>query len=207
MSNEQTVTPNASVPDSPDATVSVDKPATDAAQAPTSRWRGRPAAAATRAGVALLLCASLATSVVLFVQNQHNKDLLRAHEQAREAACHYGPVLADYDSKELDTYFDAVLDGSTGDWKKQFESTSAELREVLTQGEVISQVTDTQCAIRTADEDSAEAIVVIRQTITSLGTQHKPKPGQLSMVLSLRDDNGRWLVEKVNSPTPTAPAQ
>lgn len=169
--------------------------------------RGRTAAVAARAGVAVVLCASLATSVVLFVQNQHNKDLMQAQEQAREAACHYGPVLADYDSKHLDTYFKGVLDGATGDWKKQFESTSTELREVLTQGEVTSEVTDTQCAIRTADEDSAEAIVVIRQTITSLGTQHKPKPGQLSMVLSLRNDDGRWLVEKVNSPTPPAQAQ
>ncbi|MFD3701937.1 hypothetical protein ACFWUP_02200 [Nocardia sp. NPDC058658] len=176
-------------------------------EATESWWTGRSATVTARVGVAAVVCASLTTSVVLFVQNQHSNNLLRAQEQAREAACHYGPILADYDSKNLDTYFKAVLDGAVGDWKKQFESTSTELREVLTQGEVTSEVTDTQCAIRTADEDSAEAIVVIRQTITSLGTGHKPKPGQLAMVLSLRNDNGSWLVEKVNSPTPPTQAQ
>ncbi|MEV6218398.1 hypothetical protein [Nocardia sp. NPDC051833] len=160
-----------------------------------------------RGAAAVLLGASLAASVFLFFENQNTKDLLAAQQQAREAACHYGPVLADYDSKKLDAYFAAVLDGSTGDWKKQFEATSGELREVLTQGEVTSKVTDTQCAIRTGDEESAEAIVVIGQTISSLGTEHKPKPGQLSMVLRLHNDNGRWLVEKVNSPLTTAPAQ
>ncbi|MFC9660634.1 hypothetical protein ACFVJ5_10370 [Nocardia sp. NPDC127606] len=193
-----------------DSSAPVAAPAADTtptADREKSWWRGRTGSLAARVGVAAVLCASLATSVVFYVQNQDSKDLLRAQEQARAAACQYGPVLADYDSKNLDTYFKGVLDGSTGDWKKQFESTSAELREVLTQGEVTSEVTDTQCAIRTADEDAAEAIVVIRQTITSLGTQHKPKPGQLSMVLSLRNDDGRWLVEKVNSPTPPVQAQ
>ncbi|MBC7301454.1 MAG: hypothetical protein H5T78_10915 [Nocardia sp.] len=194
----------------PAATPATEPAATESAGAAdrADSWlRGRTGAVAARVGVAAVLCASLATSVVFFVQNQHSKDLLRAQEQARAAACEYGPVLADYDSKNLDAYFKAVLDGSTGDWSKQFESTSAELREVLTQGEVTSEVTDTQCAIRTADEDSAEAIVVIRQTISSLGTQHKPRPGQLSMVLGLRYDGGRWLVEKVNSPTPPTQAQ
>lgn len=210
-SNEPITDSGATTADpAPETTPTAEPPATESAATADREesWlRGRTAAVVARVGVAVVLCASLATSVVFFVQNQQNKDLLRAQEQAREAACHYGPVLADYDSLQLDEYFAAVLDGSTGDWKKQFESTSTELREVLTQGEVTSEVTDTQCAIRTADADSAEAIVVIRQTITSLGTQHKPKPGQLSMVLSLRADNGRWLVEKVNSPTPTAPAQ
>ncbi|WP_280298744.1 hypothetical protein [Nocardia neocaledoniensis] len=160
-----------------------------------------------RGAAAIVLGASVATSVYLFIANEDSKDLLAAQQQAKEAACHYGPVLADYDSKSLDTYFRAVLDGATGDWKKQFESTSAELRDALTQGEVVSKSTDTQCALRSGDETAAEAIVVIGTTISSLGTEHKAKPGQLSMMLSLRNDDGRWLVEKVNSPLPAVPAQ
>ncbi|MFD3507751.1 hypothetical protein [Nocardia sp. NPDC058666] len=217
MSNDDTVTPDdsdetppaiemAKVAESTTA-AAAERPTPEALvdrEAPSSWLRGRTA---ERAGVAVVLAAALATSVVFFVQNHHSQSLLRAHEQAREAACHYGPIMAEYDSKHLDTYFKSVLDGATGDWKKQFESTSTELREVLIKGEVTSEVTDTQCAIRTANEDAAEAIVMVRQTITSLGTGHKPKPGQLSMMLSLRNDNGRWLVEKVNSPTPPTQAQ
>lgn len=188
-----------------------EKPTAETASAPAAPgWTRRLRAVnrrqlGLRGAVAILLGASLATSVFLFFESQESRDLLAAQQQAREAACRYGPVLADYDSKKLDPYFAAVLDGATGDWKKQFDSTSTELREALTQGEVVSKVTDTQCAIRTADEESAEAIVVIGQTISSLGTEHKPKPGQLSMVLRLHNDDGRWLVEKVNSPLTTAP--
>ncbi|MFC9473341.1 hypothetical protein ACWF99_04980 [Nocardia sp. NPDC055002] len=160
-----------------------------------------------RSATAIVLGASVATSVFLFVENKNSTDLLEAQQQAREAACHYAPALAEYDSKSLDTYFKAVLAGATGDWKKQFESTSTELRDALTQGEVISKVTDTQCALRSGDENSAEAIVVIGTTISSLGTEHKPKPSQLSMVFNLHNDDGRWLVEKVNSPLTSPPAQ
>ncbi|MFG1789873.1 hypothetical protein [Nocardia sp. NPDC049149] len=155
---------------------------------------------ALRATAAVILCAAVASSVFFYIQNRGHKATLDANADARAAACKYAPVLADYDAKNLDTYFAAVLAGATGDWKKQFDSTSKELREVLTQGAVVSKVNDVQCAIKTGDENSAEAIVVIGQTVTSLGTQGKPAPGQLSMVMRLEKADGRWLVNKVNSP-------
>ncbi|MFI9401535.1 hypothetical protein [Nocardia sp. NPDC052316] len=161
---------------------------------------GRVGKLALGVAAAVLLCAAVTSSVVFYVQNNGNKATLAANADARAAACAYAPILADYDAKKLDAYFAAVLDGATGDWKKQFDSTSQELREVLTQGEVVSKVNDVQCAIKTGDEHSAEAIVVIGQTITSMGTQGKPAPGQLSMVMRLEKVDGRWLVNKVNSP-------
>ncbi|MFC9996205.1 hypothetical protein [Nocardia sp. NPDC127526] len=155
---------------------------------------------AVRAAAALVVGAAVGSSVFLFVQNNDKQELLDAREAARTAACEYAPKLATYDAKNLDTYFTGVLAGATGDWQQQFDSTSKDLREVLTQGEVVSTATDVQCAIRTSDKDSAEAIVVIGQTITSLGTQNKPAPGQLSMVMRLERSGDRWLVNKVNSP-------
>lgn len=153
-----------------------------------------------RVAAAAVIGAAIGSSVFFFVQGQNKQALLDAHESARTAACKYAPVLATYDAKNLDTYFAGVLDGATGDWRKQFDSTSKDLREVLTAGQVTSASTDVQCAIRTGDKDSAEAIVVIGQTITSLGTQNKPQPGQLSMVMRLERQGDRWLVNKVNSP-------
>ncbi|MFI6173090.1 hypothetical protein ACIBCN_40370 [Nocardia sp. NPDC051052] len=166
---------------------------------------GRAGRIALRVAAAVLLCAAIASTVVFYLQNKGNKAIIDANADARTAACKYAPVLADYDAKKLDDYFAAVLGGATGDWKKQFDSTSKELRDVLTQGQVVSKVNDVQCAIKTGDENSAEAIVVIGQTITSLGTQGKPAPGQLSMVMRLEKVDGRWLVNKVNSPLAPPP--
>lgn len=161
---------------------------------------GRKGRAALAAAAAALLVGSLTASVALLVQHNSDSALLAAHEQAREAACRYAPTLADYDAKSLDTYFAAVAEGATGDWRTQFESTSAELREVLVAGEVVSRVEDVQCGLRNGDESSAEVVVVIGQTITSLGTQSKPQPGQLAMVMRLEKSGDQWLVNRVDSP-------
>ncbi|WP_223885796.1 hypothetical protein [Nocardia colli] len=183
----------------------------EAEPSPAARKRlrlvpGRTGRLALQAAAAVLLCAAVASTVFFYLQNKGNKATIDANADARAAACKYAPILADYDAKKLDDYFAAVLDGATGDWKKQFDSTSKELREVLTQGEVVSKVNDVQCAIKTGDESSAEAIVVIGQTITSMRTQGKPAPGQLSMVMRLAKVGDRWLVNKVNSPL-APPAQ
>ncbi|MEU0539102.1 hypothetical protein ABZ319_04470 [Nocardia sp. NPDC005978] len=166
---------------------------------------GRTGRVAALAAVALTLVTSVGSSVFLYQRNEHHKDLLAAHEAAREAACKYAPVLVTYDAKHLDAYFAAVLDGATGDWRKQFDSTSKDLREVLVQGEVTAKADDVQCAIRTGDENSAEAVVVIGQTITSLGTKGQPAPGQLSMILWLERSGDKWMVNKVNSPLAQLP--
>ena len=136
MSNEPTPTDESPVEDATTTGTSTaatdtgsEKPPAEASSTPmaagwSSRWRAVDRRQlGLRGAAAVLLGASLAASVFLFFENQSSKDLLAAQQQAREAACHYGPVLADYDSKKLDAYFKAVLDGSTGDWKKQFEAT------------------------------------------------------------------------------------
>ncbi|KZM69975.1 hypothetical protein [Nocardia terpenica] len=162
---------------------------------------------AVAAGVIVAAAALIGSNVYFYFQDRHSRDLLDAREEARLAACAYAPILANYDAKNLDAYFAAVSSGATGDWKKQFESTTGDLRDVLKQGQVNSHVTDTQCAIRSGDAHSAEAIVVIGQTITSVGTQGKPEPGQLSMVMWLEKSGNRWLINKLNSPLAQPPQQ
>ncbi|MFE2996755.1 hypothetical protein ACFXG4_17270 [Nocardia sp. NPDC059246] len=188
--------------DAPKAAARLKKSRLPRVSVPAPGKRGRIVA---RAAVVLALAGSIGSSIVFHQQDAHHRDLLTAQEQARAAACKYAPLLATYDAKNLDAYFTAVLDGATGDWRKQFDSTSKDLRDVLTQGQVVSKATDVQCAVRTADRDSAQAIVVIGQTITSLGTQGKPAPGQLSMVMRLERSGDRWLVNKVNSPLAQQP--
>lgn len=182
----------------------------EASPAPRSRPFPRPrlgrAGRIAVSGLAVILfLAAVASSVYFYLQNQHNKATLTAQQQARDTACTYGPVLATYDSKHLDTYFSAVLAGATGAWRKQFDSTSKDLRDVLVKGEVTTSVRDVQCAIVSADSTSAQAVVVIGQTITSLGTRGKPEPGQLSISMRLEKDGNRWLVNKVDSPLAATP--
>ncbi|NNH75076.1 hypothetical protein HLB23_35390 [Nocardia uniformis] len=197
-------------PDAADDTVNLEKDASEAdtavAQPDSSRRRislslpGRTGMLAAAAAGVVVLGAAIGSSVHFYNQNASTQDILDAREDARLAACKYAPTLATYDSKNLDTWITGVMDGATGDWRTQFDSTSEDLKEVLAKGEVVSKATDVQCAIRNGDTTSAEAIVVIGQTITSLGTESKATPGQLSTVLRLEKSGDRWLVNKVESP-------
>ncbi|MEU6563380.1 hypothetical protein [Nocardia nova] len=168
---------------------------------------GRGTKVALRAAVAVVLGAAVGSSIYFYTQNKDHQDVLDAQAEARQAACAYGPVVSTYDSKHLDQYVRDVLAGATGDWRKQFESNSKDLGDVLVKGEVVAKSTDVQCAIRSADKNSAEAIVVIGQTITSLGTQGKPEPGQLSTVMRLEKHDGHWLVGKISTPLAPLPPQ
>ncbi|MFD4404249.1 hypothetical protein ACFWPH_15975 [Nocardia sp. NPDC058499] len=148
----------------------------------------------------LLLIGAVGVAGYLYVEERDKAEVLAAYDEVRQAACRYAPVLANYDAKNLEPYFSAVLDGATGDWKKEFETTTTELREALAAGRVVSTAGDIQCAVKTADAGSAEVVVVIGQTITSLGTQGQPAPGQLAMVMRMQKTDGRWLVDQMTSP-------
>ncbi|MEV0111280.1 hypothetical protein AB0H42_33830 [Nocardia sp. NPDC050799] len=171
----------------------------------------RPTARITRPALAVLVAAAVvllgAVGVAgyLYVQEQDKSETLAAYEEARQAACRYAPVLANYDAKDLDPYFSAVAAGATGGWKKEFETTTAELREALVAGQVVSTAGDIQCAVKQADAHSAETVVVIGQTITSLGTRGQPAPGQLSMVMRMQKIDGHWLVDQMITPLAPGP--
>ncbi|WP_278265858.1 hypothetical protein [Nocardia sp. AG03] len=156
-----------------------------------------------RGVIRLLIVTTVAASGIAVwsaVDNHHLRSREDARTAAQQAACAYAPTLARYDAKDLDTYFAAVLAGATGEWKSEFDATSKDLRDVLVQGQVVSTVGTVECALTSADESSAEAVAVIHQTITSLGTQGAPTPGQLAVTMSLRKDADRWLISKVGSP-------
>ena len=178
---------------------------------PLSRLRpaagGRGVRIGLRAAVAVVLGVAIGTSIYFYLQNKDHEEVLDAQAQARQAACAYGPVVSTYDSEHLGQYVRDVLAGASGEWKKQFESNSKDLSDVLAKGEVVAKSTDVQCAIRSGDKNSAEAIVVIGQTITSLGTQGKPEPGQLSTVMRLQKQGDRWLVDKISTPLTPLPPQ
>ncbi|MEU1984203.1 hypothetical protein [Nocardia sp. NPDC019395] len=181
---------------------SIDGPGTGADGSRSGSRRPRVLLTALAVAVVALIGA-VGVAGYLFVQERDKAEMLAAHDEVRQAACRYAPVLANYDAKNLDPYFSAVLAGATGDWKKEFETTTTELREALAAGQVVSTAGDIQCAVKSADTTSAEVVVVIGQTISSLGTQGKPAPGQLAMVMRMQKTDGRWLVDQMTSPMAT----
>ena len=148
----------------------------------------------------LLLAASTASAVYFYLQYDEKRDIVDASAAASAAACDYAQELANFDFNTLDPYFAGVLAGATGEWKTQFETRQNDLRNLYTQGQVTSKVTEVQCATVSGDSDTAQALVVIGETISSVATEGKPQAGQLTMKVTLDNVDGRWLVSKLSAP-------
>ncbi|WP_062998380.1 hypothetical protein [Nocardia mikamii] len=160
------------------------------------KWLRRSASTLSVTGAV----AAVACAVVFGTKYEHADAHAEARDQAHRAACAFGPILATYDSTTIDAYFAAVLDHATGEWKKEFAATSKDLRDVLTQGHVVATAGTVHCAIGSTTDTTAEAIVIIDQSITSVGTQGQPRRGQLALTLTLRKSGNRWLIDKLDSP-------
>ncbi|MFE2955548.1 hypothetical protein [Nocardia tengchongensis] len=195
--------------------MSIDEPSTtdDPGASPAQTGAGEELRPATRGGrnrlsrIHIAVAASVVVAVAstigavhYYLRDAESHELDRSREAARRAACEYGTALATYKADDIDAYFGTVLARATGDWKKNFDSTSKDLREVLIQGKVESKAGEVRCAIESGTAHSATAVVIIDQTISSLGTQGQPRRGQLSITLSLEESGDRWLVNKVSSP-------
>ena len=152
------------------------------------------------AGGALLLAATTAGAVYFYLQFDEQRDIDDARAAAAAAACDYARDLANFDFNNLDPYFSTVLDGATGEWKSQFDAQRDRLREVYTSGAVVSQVTEARCATMSGDRDSAEALVVITESIANLATESQPQLAQIAMTFTLDNVDGRWLVGKLSAP-------
>ncbi|HEY5854580.1 MAG TPA: hypothetical protein VIW24_11160 [Aldersonia sp.] len=185
-----------------DAETPAEEPAYDAGDdEPLERKRSPWLVATSIVAIALLVLLFVAVPLTLLYQRYADKrDVLDAQNAARTEMCRYAAVLVDYDYTDLDTFFGKVLDGATGDWHTEFEANSAALRDPLVAGQVHSQGNDFQCGIISGDENHAVVVVTITQTITSLGTQNQPQKGQIAVVATMENVDGRWLVSKMDAP-------
>lgn len=154
---------------------------------------------ASLAAVAILLVGAIAVAVFFFLEYSDEKDKNDAGVQASQELCQFSPTLVKIDWQNIDAYFKEVLDGSTGEFKDEFEGAATQLKETLVQGQVKSQQTDAQCGIQSASKDHAEILLTLGQSVTTV-TMKDPQVRQLAMVASMDKVDGRWLVAKLDAP-------
>ncbi|WP_327140383.1 hypothetical protein [Nocardia sp. NBC_01327] len=142
----------------------------------------------------------ISLAALAFSRDHSSRETFDAESSARDAACAYAKALTNYDAQSIDTYVATVLAGATGDFKTEFGKTSGELKDVIVQAKIQSQNRDARCGVDTANGTHAEVVVAMSVSISSLGTQGKPVPSQISLVASLDRIDGRWLVSKLDAP-------
>ena len=128
------------------------------------------------------------------VWQQHQIDA--AGEQALSVAIPYTETLTSIDSNDIDESFRKILNGATGDLKKDFTPASVQLRQLLLDNKASSHGKVVNSAIQSKSTDKVVLLMMVDQSITN--TQRPdPRVDKSRMKITMEKIDGRWLASKL----------
>ncbi|MET7847244.1 hypothetical protein [Streptomyces avermitilis] len=120
---------------------------------------------------------------------QRRQDLLAA---ARQSALNFTSL----DYRHYDRDSANVLEGATGDFRKQFAAQTEELTQLVAQNKSVSDGQILEAGIVRSDEHSARVLVVADSRVTNTAAP-KGEARTYRLQLDLVHRNGRWLTSDV----------
>lgn len=96
------------------------------------------------------------------------------------------------DYRDLEPSIERVLEGATGEFEQQFESSRAQLEQLSRDNESVSEGRVLEAGVVSMDEDSATVIVVADSQVTNKSTE-QPQPRHYRLQLDLVLEGDRWL--------------
>lgn len=96
------------------------------------------------------------------------------------------------DYRDLEPSIERVLDGATGEFEEQFESSRAQLEQLSRDNESVSEGRVLKVGVVSMDEDSATVVVVADSQVTNKSTD-EPQPRHYRLQLDLVLEGDRWL--------------
>ena len=145
-------------------------------------------------GLAVVLVVLLvAIGLVVTRQDDVDAGLTAAQQDVAGAARREALAFLTVDHRDMDPLIDAVLDGATGGFAKQYASQ----RETLTSEAVRTEATSTPevvaLGVGDQDEESATVLVAANSTVTNAGTGADGQVRYYRLRLRLVREDDRWL--------------
>nr|WP_300044881.1 hypothetical protein [uncultured Nocardioides sp.] len=145
-------------------------------------------------GLAVVLVGLLvAIGLVVTRQDDIDAGLTAAQQDVAGAARREALAFLTVDHRDMDPLIDAVLDGATGGFAKQYASQ----RETLTNEAVRTEATSTPevvaLGVGDQDEESATVLVAANSTVTNTGTGADGQVRYYRLRLRLVREDDRWL--------------
>lgn len=147
--------------------------------------------------VAAVLVAALGSSAYLGWRVYQFNTTAAAGRAAVDAARSYAEVLTTLDSKDIDTHYNAALDGATGRFKDEYGQGAAQLRQVLVDNAATGRGTVIDAAVKSATRTKVEVLLFVDQSITNaINPSPRIDRNRVQMTMELID--GRWLAANVD---------
>ncbi|UGT44072.1 hypothetical protein LTV02_12085 [Nocardia yamanashiensis] len=171
--------------------------------APMRRVAGVLRSARTRRALpiaALLLILGLASTTGYYGWHyRQDRAVDTAAAAALQAANAYAVTLTSVDTTKLDADFQAVLDGSTGEFRDTYTKSSAQLRQLLIDHKATGSGVVLQSAVESAAADEVVVLLFVDQTVTNT-EMPDPRIDRSRIVMTMRLVDGHWKAAKVDIP-------
>ena len=101
------------------------------------------------------------------------------------------------DYKKMDELTDRVVEGSTGEFEKQYKSSLKSLKETAISQESISKGHVNEVGLSEFDEDSAVVFVSAGSKVQNKGTKGEVEDRSWRIKLSMVKEGSRWLISQL----------
>lgn len=157
--------------------------------APAPRGSFRSRLLLVLAGLCVLLAVA---AVVLGVQLRGYAQTQDARDDALRAARQSALNLTSIDAEQFDVAVQRVLDGATGDFRREFEDNSDNLEKLLADNEVSAEGNVLEAGLVRSDRSNASALVVVDSTVRNTATPNG-RVNTYRMQIEVQRVDGRWL--------------
>ncbi len=119
------------------------------------------------------------------------------HSEIRRAARAEALAFLRIDHTKMDQLTAQVLDGATGDFKKQYQSSRKALKDSATSQESISTGRVDEVGLSEVDADSATVFVAAGSKVKNKGTKGEVEDRSWRIKLTMAKEDSRWLVSQL----------
>ncbi|MFA6299861.1 MAG: hypothetical protein WC642_11885 [Nocardioides sp.] len=153
--------------------------------------------------VVLLAFACAAVALLSFLtyrehdERQGTEVVQERYGDVMDAASDEALALVNIDYRDLDTTYDTVRAGATGQFLKEYTESWDEQVDLFKQNKSVSTGEIRAAAVSSIDDDSATVMVVVEGTAQNTATGNKPQQRRYRWRLDVVDVDGAWLVNKL----------
>jgi Mce-associated membrane protein len=156
------------------------------------------------AALALILVALLGWLVLFAVRGDvaapgstPAEELAQEHADIRRAARAETLAFLTIDHTKMDALTAQVLDGATGEFKKQYQESLKALKDSAASQESFSTGRVDEVGLSEVDADSASVFVAAASKVKNKGTKGEVQDRSWRIKLTMSKEGGRWLVSQL----------